>query len=106
MTPSELAELAAKGIDVVLEEVASGAHGMPGSPNRLAVEDWLRTAEIAKANLWRSEDRASIAESLAEARQANSEARRANSEARRANWIAAIALIVAMIAMAKSMAWL
>lgn len=99
MTPSELAELDAKGIDVVLKEVASGAHGMPGSPNRLAVEDWLRTAEIAKANLWRSEDRASIAESLAEAR-------RANSEARRANWIAAMAFIMAMIAMAKSMAWL
>lgn len=99
MTPSELAELDAKGIDVVLEEVASGAHGMPGSPNRLAVEDWLKTAEMAKANRWRSEDRASISAALAEAR-------RANSEARRANWIAAIALIVAMIAMAKSMAWL
>jgi hypothetical protein len=77
-----LERLEAKGRAGVLEEMACGGHGQPGSPMRYSVDAWLRSKHaVAEADSSAKRDAREEA-TLAIAKEANRLASEANSIAR------------------------
>ena len=86
MKKSELEDLAVKGPEAVVLEMASGKHGDPGSPFRGEVDSWLHSKKLSAGIVAAARRDAREEATLSIAKEANrlaSEANRFASEANR-----------------------
>jgi len=93
MNPDTLARLEKLGVQDVRLEMLSGRLGLPGSPNRSEVEDWIRSKDAAESAASSAKRAAREEETLSIARKASFRADRAN----RIAWIAASIAILSII---------